>query len=39
MALLSLLVRKDGSIRITDDQRMLTLEDAGNTKIKWRKVR
>ena len=31
--------RKDGSIRITDDQRMLTLEDAGNTKIKWRKVR
>ena len=30
--------RKDGSIRITDDQRMLTLEDAGNTKIKWRKV-
>lgn len=31
--------RKDGSIRITDDQRMLSLEDARNLKIKWKKVR
>ena len=31
--------RKDRSVRITDDQRMLTLEDARNTKIKWKKVR
>ena len=31
--------RKDGSIRITDDQRMITLEDARNSKIIWRKVR
>ncbi|MBO5499965.1 MAG: hypothetical protein J5990_11325 [Bacteroidales bacterium] len=31
--------RKDGSIRITDDQRMITLEDARNTKIKWKRVR
>lgn len=31
--------RKDGSIRITDDQRMITLEDARNTKIKWEKLR
>ena len=28
--------RKDGSIRITDDQRMITLEDARSRKdIKW----
>lgn len=31
--------RKDGSIRITDVQRMITLEDARNSKIIWRKVR
>jgi hypothetical protein len=31
--------RKDGSIRITDDQRMITLEDARNTKIIWKKAR
>ena len=31
--------RKDGSIRITDDQRMLSLEDAKNMKIKWKRVR
>mgnify|MGYP006375410583 CR=1 FL=1 len=31
--------RKDGSIRITDDQRMITLEDARNTKIIWKRVR
>ena len=31
--------RKDGSIRITDDQRMLSLEDARNLKLKWKKVR
>lgn len=31
--------RKDGSIRITDDQRMITLDNARNTKIKWKKVR
>ena len=31
--------RKDGSIRITDNQRMITLEDARNTKIKWKRVR
>ena len=31
--------RKDGSIRITDDQRMLSIEDARNLKIKWKKVR
>ncbi len=31
--------RKDGSIRITEDQRMLSLEDARNLKIKWKKVR
>lgn len=31
--------RKDGSIRITDDQRMLSLEDARNLKLKWKRVR
>ena len=31
--------RKGGSVRITDDQRMITLEDARNTKIIWRRVR
>lgn len=31
--------RKGGSLRIADDQRMLTLEDIRNTKIKWKKVR
>ena len=31
--------RKDGSIRITDDQRMITLEDARNSKIIWKRVR
>lgn len=31
--------RKDGSIRITEDQRMLSPEDARNLKIKWKKVR
>ena len=31
--------RSDGSVRVTDDQRMLSLEDARNLKIKWKKVR
>ena len=32
--------RENGSIRITDDQRMITLEDARKRKdIKWKKVR
>ena len=31
--------RKDGSVRITEDQRMLSLEDARNLKLKWKKVR
>ena len=31
--------RKGGSVRITDDQRMITLEDARNTKIIWKRVR
>lgn len=31
--------RKDGSVRITEDQRMLSLEDARNFKLKWKKVR
>lgn len=31
--------RKDGSIRITDDQRMLSLEDARTLKLRWKRVR
>jgi len=31
--------RKDGSVRITDDQRMITLEDARNSKIMWKRAR
>ena len=32
--------RKEGSVRITDDQRMLSLEDAQKRKdIKWKRVR
>ena len=32
--------RKDGSIRITDDQRINTMADARNTKgVKWKKIR
>ena len=32
--------RKDGSIRITDDQRINTLTDVRNTKsVKWQQVR
>ena len=32
--------RKDGSIRITDDQRISTMVDARNTKgVKWKKIR
>ena len=32
--------RKDGSIRITDDQRISTMADVRNTKgVKWKKIR
>ena len=31
--------RKDGSIRFTDDQRMLSLEDARTLKLRWKRVR
>ena len=32
--------RKDGSVRITDDQRISTMADARNTKgVKWKKIR
>lgn len=32
--------RKDGSVCITDDQRVLLIEDAKNRRgIKWKKVR
>ena len=31
--------RSDGSVRVTDDQRMLSLEDVRRLKIKWKTVR
>ena len=31
--------RRDGSVRVTDDQRMLSLEDVRRLKIKWKTVR
>ena len=31
--------RWDGSVRVTDDQRMLSLEDVRRLKIKWKTVR
>ena len=31
--------RRDGSVRVTDDQRMLSLEDVSRLKIKWKTVR